>query len=150
MSQIGLKTGGTYKPKDCGARYKIAIIVPFRDREEYLRLFLGFMHPFLQRQQLDYTLFLVEQTGQFDFSLLDGWNKQLLYSLNKSADGSPFNRGMLMNIGFKEALLQYEYFQCFIFHDVDLLPENDGNSYSCPEDGKPRHMTFKVDIFDYE
>jgi hypothetical protein len=31
---------------------------------------------------------------------------------------------MLINIGFKEAELQ-ETFQCFIFHDVDLIPEDD-------------------------
>jgi hypothetical protein len=35
---------------------------------------------------------------------------------------SKFNRAMLMNIGFVEALKIYDY-QCFIFHDVDLIPE---------------------------
>jgi hypothetical protein len=35
---------------------------------------------------------------------------------------------MLMNIGFVEALKIYDY-QCFIFHDVDLIPENDNNIY---------------------
>jgi hypothetical protein len=33
-----------------------------------------------------------------------------------------------MNIGFKEAELQ-EKFNCFIFHDVNLLPKNDANPY---------------------
>jgi hypothetical protein len=53
-----------------------------------------------------------------------------------------------MNIGFKETQLQ-EIYQCFIFHDVDLLPENDGNLYSCPEEGKPRQMAFAIDVYDY-
>ena len=35
-----------------------------------------------------------------------------------------FNRGMLLNIGFTEAMKDQEW-DCFIFHDVDLLPEND-------------------------
>jgi hypothetical protein len=62
-------------------------------------------------------------------------------------EGSPFNRGMLMNIGFKEAQQQQEKFQCFIFHDVDLLPEHDGNPYTCPEDGKPRLMSYSIDFW---
>lgn len=54
-----------------------------------------------------------------------------------------------MNIGFKEAQKQ-DGFQCFIFHDVDLLPEDDGNTYACPEVGKPRQMAFSIDIYDYK
>ncbi len=54
-----------------------------------------------------------------------------------------------MNIGFKEAQKQ-DRFQCFIFHDVDLLPEDDGNTYACPEVGKPRQMAFSIDIYDYK
>ncbi len=54
-----------------------------------------------------------------------------------------------MNIGFKEAQLQAS-FRCVIFHDIDLLPENDGNPYSCPENGRPRHMAFSIDIFQYK
>jgi hypothetical protein len=64
------------------------------------------------------------------------------------AEGIPFNRGMLMNIGFKETQL-LETYQCFIFHDVDLLPENDGNLYSCPDEGKPRQMAFSINIYEY-
>lgn len=67
---------------------------------------------------------------------------------NYVADGSPFNRGMLMNIGFKEAQ-SIEQFQCFIFHDVDLLPENDGNPYTCPKNGKPRQMAFSIDYINH-
>ncbi len=44
---------------------------------------------------------------------------------------------------------QEEHFQCFIFHDVDLLPEYDGNPYTCPEDGKPRQMAFSVNSWNY-
>lgn len=51
-----------------------------------------------------------------------------------------------MNVGFKEAKLQRE-FDCFIFHDVDLLPEDDRNLYTCPE--QPRHMSVAVDKFKY-
>jgi len=53
---------------------------------------------------------------------------------------------MLMNIGFVEALKIYDY-QCFIFHDVDLIPENDNNIYNCPK--QSRHMSVAVDTFNY-
>lgn len=54
-----------------------------------------------------------------------------------------------MNIGYKEAI-KMDSFKCFIFHDVDLLPEDDRNLYKCPEDGKPRQMAFLMDIYDYK
>ncbi|KRY08885.1 Beta-1,4-N-acetylgalactosaminyltransferase bre-4 [Trichinella patagoniensis] len=57
-----------------------------------------------------------------------------------------FNRGKLMNVGFLEAMRLYNW-TCFVFHDVDLLPENDLNSYSCLD--TPRHLSVAVDKFNY-
>ncbi|KAI9559313.1 hypothetical protein GHT06_016102 [Daphnia sinensis] len=121
LIEAGIKPGGRYQPKDCQSRHKVAIVVPYRNRKDHLTVFLHYMHPLLQRQQLNYVVIVVEQSSR-----------------------SAFNRGMLMNIGFNEAQLQEE-FQCFIFHDVDLLPEDDGNPYTCPEEGKPRQMSFSID-----
>jgi len=60
----------------------------------------------------------------------------------------PFNRATLMNIGVVEALNKtYPPFQCFIFHDVDLLPEDDYNTYSCLS--QPRAMAVAVDTLNY-
>ncbi|CAK8692170.1 unnamed protein product [Clavelina lepadiformis] len=48
-----------------------------------------------------------------------------------------FNRAKLLNIGFTESIKDDD-FQCFVFHDVDLILENDKAIYSCPE--HPRHL----------
>jgi hypothetical protein len=54
---------------------------------------------------------------------------------------------MLMNIGYKEAIKDYDW-DCFVFHDVDLVPEDDRNLYHCPVN--PRHMSSHVNTFNYE
>lgn len=118
-----LDAGGRHRPKDCKARSKVAIIIPYRDREDNLKVFLNNMHPILQRQQIDYGIYVIEQYGNYKF-----------------------NRAKLMNVGFLEAMKQYDY-ECFIFHDVDLIPEDDRNLYTCPE--MPRHMSVAVDKFSY-
>jgi hypothetical protein len=119
-----VQIGGRYKPNECNARDKVAIVVPYRDRKQHLPIFLKNLHPFLMKQQIDYGIFVVEQ----------------------SSDGS-FNRAKLFNIGFVEALKLYDW-DCFIFHDVDLLPMDDRNLYSCPT--QPRHMSVAVDTFGFK
>lgn len=96
-----LEVGGAWKPRECLARTKLAVLIPYRNRTEHLRMFLHHMHPIFQRQLLDYRIFVVEQTPKEDF-----------------------NRGALMNIGYAEALKRDDY-DCFVFHDVDLVPEDD-------------------------
>ena len=73
----------------------------FRDRKEHLHALLHHLHPLLQRQQLDYQIFVIEQASQADF-----------------------NRGALMNVGYLEASKTGAFF-CFVLHDVDLVPEDD-------------------------
>ena len=58
-----------------------------------------------------------------------------------------FNKAALMNVGYLEAKKLYS-FDCFIFHDVDMLAEDDRNMYTCLD--KPRHIGSHVNIFKYE
>ncbi len=61
-----IATGGYYDPRNCGAskpRTSLAIIVPYRERQENLPAFLGYMHPFLQRQGVEYKFYLISQVG---------------------------------------------------------------------------------------
>ena len=54
---------------------------------------------------------------------------------------------MLRNIGYVEAL-KLEVFDCFVFHDVDLIPENDKNLYMC--DGSLRQLSSAIDEWRYQ
>ncbi|KAK6629752.1 hypothetical protein RUM43_003570 [Polyplax serrata] len=120
---VDLEPGGIYRPKDCKARNVVALVIPYRDRPAQLAIFLNNIHRLLMKQQIDYRIFVIEQDGN-----------------------GPFNRGKLLNVGFTEAL-KLRDFDCFIFHDVDLIPEDDRNLYTCPE--QPRHMSVAVDKFHY-
>eukprot|EP00794_Sanderia_malayensis_P013974 gene13974-15431_t len=123
--EVGIvNIGGAWSPNDCIAEYKLALIIPFRDRDEHLKIFLRHIHPILQRQRLTYQIFVVEQK-----------------------DKSMFNRGKLMNVGFNESL-KFADFDCFVFHDIDLLPENDKNFYGCNQ--SPAHLSVAVDKFNYK
>lgn len=71
----------TYSPPLCTARYTVAIIIPYRNRNAQLRWFLSHMNKIWQRQNIRYTLYVVEQSGE-----------------------DLFNRAKLMNVGFLEAI----------------------------------------------
>lgn len=53
--------GGRYRPPDCEARHRTAIIIPHRHREHHLKFLLYYLHPFLQRQQLNYGIYVIHQ-----------------------------------------------------------------------------------------
>ena len=66
-SNPSLELGGHFRPKNCLPEQKIAIIVPFRGREDQLKIFLNNMHPFLMCQQLDYKIFVIEQVSNYKY-----------------------------------------------------------------------------------
>uniref|UniRef100_A0A0N4ZU85 Glyco_transf_7N domain-containing protein n=1 Tax=Parastrongyloides trichosuri TaxID=131310 RepID=A0A0N4ZU85_PARTI len=119
-----IEPGGHFYPKHCKSEQKVAIIVPYKNRQAQLRIFLHNIHSTLQRQHIEYVLFIVEP----------------------NTNGT-FNRGKLLNIGFIEALKLYN-FDCVILHDVDLIPEDDRNIYQCSK--YPRHMSSHINIFNYK
>jgi len=85
---------------------KLGIIVPYRNRYEHLEQFKKSIVEYLDSNTYEnYVIIIVEQD-----------------------DAQLFNRGMLLNIGFKEAKKQ----RCdyVVFHDVDMLPEDVDYSYS--------------------
>ena len=85
--------------------HKLGIIVPYRNRFEQLATFKEKIVKYLKNQKIDFEIIIVEQD-----------------------DTKLFNRGMLLNIGFKHAKeLGCDY---VVFHDVDMLPIDVDYSYS--------------------
>lgn len=118
-----LQPGGRFKPTDCVAQQKVAIIIPFRNRHMHLKHWLYYLHPILLRQQVDYGVYVINQYGE-----------------------GVFNRAKLMNVGFIEAVKEYDY-DCIVFSDVDLIPMDDRNLYRCFD--KPRHLAVAMDKFGF-
>uniref|UniRef100_UPI00398E38BD beta-1,4-galactosyltransferase 1-like n=1 Tax=Pristiophorus japonicus TaxID=55135 RepID=UPI00398E38BD len=118
-----VREGGHFTPVECTALQKVAVIIPFRNRHEHLKYWLYYLHPILQHQQLDYGVYVINQHGE-----------------------ETFNRAKLFNIGFVEALKEYDY-NCFVFSDVDLVPMDDRNIYKCYS--QPRHLSVSLDKFGF-
>ncbi|KAI5087620.1 beta-1,4-galactosyltransferase 1 [Silurus meridionalis] len=124
IEEGSVSPGGRFRPKECVSQQKVAIIIPFRDRELHLKYWLYYMHPILQRQQLDYGVYVIEQTG-----------------------ADLFNRAKLFNVGYAEALKEDNY-DCFVFSDIDIIPIDDRNLYKCYD--QPRHLSVAIDKFNFQ
>jgi len=83
---------------------KLAVVVPYRDRESHLDRFVPYMENHLETEKIPYHIFIIEQN-----------------------DSKAFNRAKLLNVGFKESE-DYDY---FAFHDVDMLPLD--SDYAFPD-----------------
>ncbi|KAH9500049.1 Beta-1,4-galactosyltransferase 7 [Bulinus truncatus] len=94
--------------------HKMCIIVPFRDRFEELLEFTPYMRTFLEKQNVNHKLIVVNQMDKYRF-----------------------NRASLINVGFLESRNQCDY---IAMHDVDLLPVNEDLLYKYPEESKPYHL----------
>lgn len=113
---------GGWKPSNCESIQQVAILIPFRDRETHLKLLLSRLHSILHHQNIAYRIFVLEQVGQL-----------------------PFNRGLLFDIGILHAIKIDSSIDCFIFHDVDLLPQNSANLYLC--DDNLRQLSSAIDDY---
>lgn len=128
LKDLELEMGGKLFPKSAiqtNRRQRVAVIVPYRDRKRNLNIFLLYMHRFLSSQNIHYGIYLIEPVKDLKF-----------------------NRALLLNIGFIESLKDFSEWDCFIFHDVDMLPENVQNIYQC-DLNQPKQMAISLNTFFY-
>ena len=80
---------------------KLSIVIPYRNREEHLKIFLKIIKRKINVS--NYDILIVEQDNK-----------------------KPFNRAKLLNIGFDLKKDESDY---FCFHDADMMPEEADYSY---------------------
>uniref|UniRef100_A0A1D1ZZK8 Beta-1,4-galactosyltransferase 7 n=1 Tax=Auxenochlorella protothecoides TaxID=3075 RepID=A0A1D1ZZK8_AUXPR len=97
--------------------HTLAVLIPYRDRQEHLQKLMPALRTHLDEQKLTYDIFIVEQ-----------------------ADMYLFNRGALLNAAM--LLLQGSAYDYFIFQDVDTIPRpGSGIRYAFPSGPVPLHLT---------
>ena len=100
----------------------IYIIIPYRDREQQLMIYLGHTLPLLKTCLDNFRVIVIEQ-----------------------GNSKPFNKGLLINVAVKQLKLNDD--DEIIFQDVDILP-NRGVILECY---KPRiNSDYVVGIFSHE
>ena len=92
-------------------KIKFVIIVPYRDDIKHIR-----------KGQLDKFIDIIPDY----LKNLESFYEYKIYIIEQNNKTNKFNRGILLNIGF---LLLKDDFDYFIFHDIDLIPNNDLLSY---------------------
>ncbi|KAM3723350.1 Xylosylprotein 4-beta-galactosyltransferase [Dirofilaria immitis] len=96
--------------------HMLCVLVPYRDREAELQIFVPHIDDFLNEQSILHKIIILNQT-----------------------DTLRFNRASLINVGWYEAdRIGCDY---LAMHDVDLLPLNPQLDYSYPGKGIIRHLS---------
>lgn len=122
MTKLNIKDGCS-QPTDCISVERVAVIIPYKDREDHLVKWLWHMHKLLVRQRRNYCVFVSEPLGN-----------------------GHFNKGSTMNSAVKEVIKRG--FDCIVLHDVDMLLEDDHNIYQCEDN--PVHLSPLIDKFKYK
>ena len=106
-------------------KHKLGVCVPYRNREIHLHEFIPKVGKYLKNQGIDFQMYFCHQV-----------------------DDKLFNRGATKNIAAKHAF--EDGCDYIVWHDIDMIPEEDGGcDYSYPTEG-PRHIATKISQMDYQ
>ena len=102
---------------------KLGVCVPYRNREAHLKEFIPRVGKFLEDRGIEYCMYFGHQV-----------------------DNKLFNRGAMKNIAAEQAFKDgCDY---IVWHDIDMIPEDDNCDYSFPEDN-PRHIAIHISKTNY-
>ena len=115
VENVNNSLGGRHFPAvNCQPRNKVAILIPYRNRDRELRVLLHHLHPILQRQQLSYGIFVIEQVNCFQ-------NLAFLISFISSNNQSRIPN--ICNKYFVYLLFQWCY-QVKVLNYITIQPKN--------------------------
>lgn len=103
---------------------KLGVCVPYRDREKHLKEFVPRVGKYLESQGIEYQMYFGHQV-----------------------DDKLFNRGAMKNVAAEWAFK--EGCDYIVYHDIDMIPEDDTCDYSYPKDN-PRHIAVSISQSDYK
>lgn len=103
---------------------KLGVCVPYRNREEHMKIFVPYVSKFLEDRGIEHTIYLAHQ-----------------------CDDKLFNRGLMKNIAAKHAF--DDGCDYIVWHDIDMVPEDESCDYSFPE-GNPQHIAVRISQSDYQ
>ena len=106
-------------------KHKLGVCVPYRNRETHMHEFIPKIGKYLKNQNIDFQIYIIHQV-----------------------DDKLFNRGATKNIGAKIAF--EEGCDYIVWHDIDMIPEEDGGAdYSYPTEA-PRHIATQISQMNYQ
>ena len=103
---------------------KLGVCVPYRNREEHMKVFVPHVSKFLTERGIEHTIYLAHQ-----------------------CDDKLFNRGLMKNIAAKYAF--DDGCDYIVWHDIDMVPEDESCDYSFPADN-PQHIAVRISQSDYQ
>jgi len=103
---------------------KLGVCVPYRNREEHMKVFVPHVSKFLEERGIEHTIYLAHQ-----------------------CDDKLFNRGLMKNIAAEHAF--NDGCDYIVWHDIDMVPEDDSCDYSFPKDN-PQHIAVRISQSDYQ
>jgi len=103
---------------------KLGVCVPYRNREEHMKVFVPHVSKFLEDRGIEHTIYLAHQ-----------------------CDDKLFNRGLMKNIAAKHAF--DDGCDYIVWHDIDMVPEDESCDYSFPNDN-PQHIAVRISQSDYQ
>ena len=97
---------------------KLGVCVPYRNREEHMKVFIPHVSNFLDKMGIEHTIYLAHQ-----------------------CDEKLFNRGLMKNIAAKYAF--DDGCDYIVWHDIDMVPEDESCDYSYNPDS-PKHLAVRI------
>ena len=111
-------------------RHQHAILIPYRDREYHLQNLTQHLNRYFQRHfnssKDEFSLWIIEQ-----------------------ANDDVFNKGWLGNVGLKEIMKAQPDTNCIIWHDVDLIPDDEEGIVPYNYCDSPIQLGSELEHFDW-